>query len=195
MIHTLQDILHASCLPDTDQIAEGNSRYKAEFLSPTEHLLGHLQHEGKALPVWPALAQPGDGMAHGRAGDHTADDRDQDSSLRHTLQKDLQAARPLVKFRIRDGHEGYAKINLFVNKTTLEPVRKEYFALSGITNKICNFKELVYDDKGTLSKLVMEFIEPIKQRTSTVTVDEGKIVADIPEKYFNENYLKFLGGE
>jgi hypothetical protein len=100
-----------------------------------------------------------------------------------------------VAMKIREDHEGYAKINLIVDKTTLLPVRKEYFALSGITNKISNFKEIKYDEKGILTKMVIEFIEPIKQRTSVVTIDDTKVVNDIPEKYFNENYLKFLGGE
>lgn len=100
-----------------------------------------------------------------------------------------------IVMKICENHEGYAKINLFVDKSTLLPVRKEYFALSGITNKICNFKEIEYNNKNILNKMVMEFIEPIKHRTTVVTFDEVKIVADISEKYFNENYLKFLGGE
>jgi hypothetical protein len=43
-------------------------------------------------------------------------------------------------------------------------------------------------------RIEQEFYEPLKERKTVVVIDNIKVLSDIPEKYFNENFIKYLGG-
>ena len=89
---------------------------------------------------------------------------------------------------------GYGKITLIVDKKTFLPEKRSYYAVSGVLMKECVFTSIKYK-KGKLVFMEMDFLEPMKKRKTTVRFTNIKIKKDIPEKYYNENFIKFLGGE
>lgn len=94
----------------------------------------------------------------------------------------------------KPGHEGYAKIVLTIDRKTMLPKKREYYALSGILMKMSDVKEIRTQNNVT-AYLVQDFYEPLKERHSLVTFEDVRVLGDVPEKYFNENNAKFLGGE
>ncbi len=94
----------------------------------------------------------------------------------------------------REGHEGYGRIDLTIDKKNMMPVKREYFALSGILLKVSEFKKIELNNDSP-SYIEQEFYEPLKDRKSILIIKNIKPLASVPEKYYNENYLKFLSGE
>ena len=88
-----------------DQIAERYVRSQAENLSSTQDLTDHLVHKSQSLAVWSGMAEPGNGVAHCRLCDHSADHRDQHLGLRDSSDEYLETARPFVEFSFRGVHE------------------------------------------------------------------------------------------
>ena len=39
-----------------------------------------------------------------------------------------------------------------------------------------------------------EFYEPLKDKKTVAVYSQIQLLKDVPDKYFNENYLKYLGG-
>lgn len=97
----------------------------------------------------------------------------------------------------KPNHEGYAKLVVTLDKNTLLPQKKEYYALSGTVLKICEIKKIEFDEKGNLKIFQQQFTDPIKEKKSFVTMDSVKVLSekDIPEKYYNETQLKFLSNQ
>ncbi len=93
-------------------------------------------------------------------------------------------------------HEGYAKLIVTIDKNSFQVKRREYYAVSGTLLKVCEIKETKYDENGLLTYFKQEFFDPLKDRKSYVIIDEIKSVkeSDIPEKYYNENQMKFFRG-
>lgn len=100
----------------------------------------------------------------------------------------------VLTLKPKPNHEGYAKLVVTLEKTTLLPKKKEYYALSGTLLKICEIKKIEFDEKGNLKLFQQQFTDPIKERKSFVTMDSVTVLKekDIPEKYYNESQLKFL---
>ena len=94
----------------------------------------------------------------------------------------------------KKNREGYAKILLYIDKKTFYPIKREYFALSGMMLKTCEFKKVEWD-KGKLKHVEEVFYEPVKDRKTIVTWDSFEHDVNIPEKYFNPEYLRNLSGE
>ncbi|MBF0363313.1 MAG: outer membrane lipoprotein-sorting protein [Oligoflexia bacterium] len=88
-------------------------------------------------------------------------------------------------------HEGYGKILVTIDKKSLLPKSRKYYALSGILLKECIIKKIEYASNNKLSYLEMDFFEPLKDRKTTVKFNniQVKKADDIPEKFFNENFL------
>ncbi len=97
----------------------------------------------------------------------------------------------IINLRVKKGTEGYDKIIFTIDKKTYLPKKKEYYAVSGTLLKTSEFTKIDFENK----KIEMKFYEPVKDRISIVVIDNIKILKDIPEKYYNENYIKFISGE
>lgn len=93
----------------------------------------------------------------------------------------------------KEGHEGYAKVIILIDKKRLLPKKRKYYALSGILLKQSEFKKIEFDGEQ-LIYMEQEFYEPLKDKKTIVTYSNIKLLDDVPDKYFNENYLKYLGG-
>tara|TARA_Y100000031_G_scaffold124294_1_gene140023 strand:- start:288 stop:1052 length:765 start_codon:yes stop_codon:yes gene_type:complete len=100
----------------------------------------------------------------------------------------------MLTLTTREGKSGYGTIVLTVDKDTFLPEKRSYYALSGILMKECRFEKISYQD-GMLSYLEMHFIEPMKERKTIVRFTDIRPQKNIPDKYYNESYIKFLGGE
>jgi hypothetical protein len=94
----------------------------------------------------------------------------------------------------KQGHEGYGKILLTIDSTTLFPKKRRHYSLSGLLLKECDHALIKHDGAKTV-QVKMLFYEPMKQRTTEVEFSNIKILSDIPENHFNENLIRQLGGE
>jgi hypothetical protein len=94
----------------------------------------------------------------------------------------------------RPGHEGYGKILVTIGKKDLFPKRRSYYSLSNVLLKDCEFTTIDVQG-GALKTLKMEFNEPLKERKTTVIINDIKVLSSIPDRYYNENQLSYLGGE
>ena len=94
----------------------------------------------------------------------------------------------------KQGREGYGKIILTINRHTLFPQRRQHFSLSGILLKECEHTLIEHDGTKTV-KMEMLFYEPMKERKTEVRFSNIQLINDIPDNYYNENFIKFLGGE
>lgn len=95
----------------------------------------------------------------------------------------------------KQGHEGYAKVVIWIDQTTLLPKKREYYALSGVLLKVCDFKKIEFNDKKEIVYIQEQFYDPLKEKKNMVIIDNIKILPDVSEKYYNEAQLKFLSGE
>jgi outer membrane lipoprotein-sorting protein len=93
----------------------------------------------------------------------------------------------------KKGEGGYGKVEVVLDKNTLLPKERKYYALSGILLKTCEFKKIEMQGNRPV-RIEQEFYEPLKERKTVVVIDNIKVLSDIPEKYFNENFIKYLGG-
>lgn len=113
----------------------------------------------------------------------------------NTIQNKSTAAEEyLLTLTPKPDHEGYGKIIITIDKKSLLPIHRRYYALSGILLKECQFKKIEYQE-GKLKYMEMDFFEPLKDRKTTVKFSniEIKSAKDIPDRYFNENFLKEFG--
>ena len=94
----------------------------------------------------------------------------------------------------KQGHEGYGSIMLTINRKTLFPQKRQHFSLSGLLVKECDHTAIEHDGTKTV-QVEMLFYEPMKERKTEVKFSNIKLLNDIPETYYNENMIKFLGGE
>jgi outer membrane lipoprotein-sorting protein len=101
----------------------------------------------------------------------------------------------LFILRPKPGHEGYAKLVVTIDKNSLIPKSKEYYALSGTLLKKCEIVDVESDGNGIIKKFRQKFYDPLKERKSFVTVDMIRPLGegDVPERYFNETQMKFVG--
>ena len=92
----------------------------------------------------------------------------------------------------KEGHEGYAKV-------VLKLIKKAYYRLkvvlrlSGILLKQSEFKKIEFNGQH-LTYMEQEFYEPLKDKKTVAVYSQIQLLKDVPDKYFNENYLKYLGG-
>lgn len=93
----------------------------------------------------------------------------------------------------KKGKEAYAKIILKIDKKSLLPQNRQYFALSGLLLKECSFKKIDYDTQNNLKYLEMEFNEPLKNKKTTVKFENIVIKTNLSDKYYNENFIEHLG--
>jgi len=93
----------------------------------------------------------------------------------------------------KEGHEGYAKVVLEIDKESLLPIKRSYYALSGILLKQSEFKKIEFNGQH-LTYMEQEFYEPLKDKKTVAVYSQIQLLKDVPDKYFNENYLKYLGG-
>ncbi len=102
----------------------------------------------------------------------------------------------LLTLEPKPGHEGYAKVIVHVNRETMVPEKREYFALSGELMKTCDVTSLRRSNNKT-TYVVQKYYEPLKDRYSTATYEniEYSSADSIPERYFDENYIPYLSGE
>ena len=94
----------------------------------------------------------------------------------------------------KQGHEGYGSIILTINRKTLFPKKRQHFSLSGLLVKECEHTVIEYDGVKPVH-VEMLFYEPMKERKTEVKFSNIQLLHDIPETYYNENTIKFLGGE
>jgi outer membrane lipoprotein-sorting protein len=95
----------------------------------------------------------------------------------------------------KEGQSGYAKILVWINKTNYLPVRREYYSLSGIIMKTCEFKNISYDEQKNISEISEEFYEPLKKRKTIVKFNKVIKLDNIADRIFNPINLKFFAGE
>ena len=50
-------------------------------------------------------------------------------------------------------------------------------------------------EEGFLQRMEQVFYEPLKEKESIVLYEEIQILDNIPDTYFNEQNLKYFGGE
>lgn len=93
----------------------------------------------------------------------------------------------------KEGHEGYAKVVLEIDKESLLPIKRSYYALSGILLKQSEFKKIEFNGQH-LTYMEQEFYEPLKDKKTVAVYSQIQLLKDVPDNYFNENYLKYLGG-
>ncbi len=91
--------------------------------------------------------------------------------------------------------DGYAKIFLWINTANFLPVKRQYYALSGLLVKSCEIQGISFDDKGVVSECKELFYEPLKQKQTLVTFSNVIIMSDIRDKTFNPKAMKFFSGE
>jgi len=94
----------------------------------------------------------------------------------------------------KQGHEGYGKIFLTIDRKTLFPLKRQHFSLSGLLVKECDHSVIEHDGRKTV-KVEMLFYEPMKERKTEVRFSNIQQLTAIPDDYFNENQIKFLSGE
>lgn len=94
----------------------------------------------------------------------------------------------------REGQTGYAKVKVYIDKETMLPQKREYYAVSGILMKECEFRRIQMEE-GFLQRMEQVFYEPLKEKESIVLYEEIQILDNIPDTYFNEQNLKYFGGE
>jgi len=94
----------------------------------------------------------------------------------------------------KQGHEGYGKIILTIDRKTLYPVKRQHFSLSGLLVKQCDHTIIEHDGHKTI-RVEMLFYEPMKERKTEVKFGNIQLRTAIPDDYFNENQIKFLSGE
>ncbi|HCL56254.1 MAG TPA: hypothetical protein DHW82_04500 [Spirochaetia bacterium] len=93
----------------------------------------------------------------------------------------------------KQGQSGYGKVVIQIGKKDFLPKKRDYYALSGILLKSCVFNKIEFDGKN-LSYMEQEFFEPLKERKTIVSLSSVEILKDIPEKYYNENFIQYLSG-
>ena len=95
-------------------------------------------------------------------------------------------------------HEGYARVVVTVNKDDLVPVKREYFALSGELMKTAEIIELRRAGRRNSEETVymqQRYYEPLKDRYSIATYSSIRYVQpnQIPDRYFDENQIRYFG--
>ncbi|MBP8082115.1 MAG: outer membrane lipoprotein-sorting protein [Spirochaetes bacterium] len=100
----------------------------------------------------------------------------------------------VLELKPKPGHEGYAKLVITLDGTTYLPVKKEYFALSGMLLKVCDVSGFEYGANGRIIKFSQIFYDPLKNKKSYIVVENIHALQEsqVPEKYYNESYLKFM---
>jgi len=100
----------------------------------------------------------------------------------------------LLTLTPKQGHTGYGKIDVVIDKKTFLPKKRFYYALSGILLKSCIFNKIEFNGKN-VTLVEQEFFEPLKERKTLIVMNNVKILGDVAEKYYNENFIKYLSGE
>jgi outer membrane lipoprotein-sorting protein len=101
----------------------------------------------------------------------------------------------LLALTPKKGVDGYAKIFIWINQANFLPVRREYYALSGLLVKSCEIKSISFNDKGVLSGADELFYEPLKKKETLVTFSNIIVLNDIRDTTFNPKAMKFFSGE
>jgi outer membrane lipoprotein-sorting protein len=95
----------------------------------------------------------------------------------------------------KKGIDGYARGLIWINKGNLLPVKREYYAYSGLLVKSCEIKSISFDENGVVTDSEELFYEPLKKKQTLVTFSNIKILKDIPDTTFNPRSMKFFSGE
>lgn len=100
----------------------------------------------------------------------------------------------ILELKTKPGREGYAKLIVILDKATFLPVRKEYYALSGLLLKVCDVSGFEYGSNGKVVKFSQTFYDPLKNKKSFIVVENIRALneSQLPEKYYNEAHLKFM---
>lgn len=91
--------------------------------------------------------------------------------------------------------DGYAKIFLWIDEKNFLPVKREYYALSGLLVKACEVQGISFDEKGVASEYKELFFEPLKKKQTLVTIYNVIVVNNIPDTTYNPKSMKFFSGE
>ncbi len=90
------------------------------------------------------------------------------------------------------GDVTYAKVVLWVQTGTFQPLRAEFYAISGRLLKTCVYEGYAkVADRLRPTRLVMT--DALNRQQQSVLDYEGVTVAPLAEKYFTKDYLKKLG--
>lgn len=98
----------------------------------------------------------------------------------------------LLELKPKPDHKGYAKVKLSIDKKTYLPIKREYYALSGILLKICEFEKLEFGDDGIIKLIKEKLFDPLKVKSNYVELFNIKEMDDIPEKYYNKNQMQYM---
>lgn len=100
----------------------------------------------------------------------------------------------VLELKPKSGHEGYARLLVTMDSKTFLPKKKEYFALSGTLLKVCKITSFEFGPDGKVVKFVQNFYDPLKDKKSHVIIENIRELneSSVPEKYYNESYMKFL---
>ena len=101
----------------------------------------------------------------------------------------------VLTLKPRPGHECYAKLIVVVDGSSFVPKRREYYAVSGTLLKKCEIDSVEYGPGGSVVRYRQKFFDPLKNKKSLVTVDRIRSMnaGEIPDRYFNETQMKFIG--
>lgn len=100
----------------------------------------------------------------------------------------------VLELKPKPGREGYAKLIVTLDRATFLPVKKEYYALSGLLLKVCDVSGFEYGANGKVIKFSQTFYDPLKNKKSYIVVENIRALTEsqLPEKYYNESYMKFM---
>lgn len=162
-----------------------------------------LVQEAYASVFMGSLLNYGDVMATELSYDYNViDTKEKDAKQIYDAKtaKKRKGTKYVLTLKPKPGHDGYAKVVVIVDQNDLIPERREYYALSGELMKTCDIEELKRKKsrgKELTTKMEQKYYEPMKDRDSIATYDKIEYLEekDIPESYFNENQIKYLGGD
>lgn len=97
----------------------------------------------------------------------------------------------VLELTAKDDFVTYGKIKYWVNADNYNPVKAEFYAISGRLLKNCSY-EKYKTLAGRLRPSLLVLSNPlVKGEYSTIEYTDMK-VSDLPEKYFSKDYLKKL---
>lgn len=94
----------------------------------------------------------------------------------------------------KKGHEGYARIVSSIDRESYLPIKREYYALSGVLMKTAVFQKFDFSAEGRVVNAVLYFYEPLKKQSTTVTYRGIQEKAEIEDNLFNPNNLRYISG-
>ena len=94
----------------------------------------------------------------------------------------------VLELKALDRAVTYNRVMYWVNKSNYRPYKAEFYALSGKLLKTClyeNFKE----SAGALRPITLIMEDALAQGEKSVLEYRNFVVRDLPDKYFNKDYL------